>query len=102
VVEAWAPLDTFDGLTAADLLRVQRAIQARCDAGEAPRYSDQSTDWAGLVVACELGFGALNDRKRIKKLIEGWLKSGALVKTSVRDAKREMRPCIEVGEWATE
>ena len=81
-----------------DLLRVQQAIE-----GKQPRYSDQSgDDWAGAIVATTLGLDPSADKKRIKRMIEVWLKSGALVKGTVEDSKRNKRPCVEVGEWATQ
>lgn len=44
----------------------------------------------------------MTDRKRIKKMIEAWLNSGALKKVKLPDAKRMERPCLEVGEWANQ
>lgn len=97
VAEVWEWPDTFDGVTVQDLLSVQHAIE-----GKHPRYSDQSgEDWAGCIVANVLGMDITADRKRIKRIIETWLKSGALVKAKHKDANRIERPCLEVGEWAT-
>ena len=78
-------------------MAVQRALDGKC-----ARYSDQSPDWAGRIVAETLGLDATEDKKRISKLIETWIGSGALVKTDRPDAQRKPRPCVEVGEWATE
>jgi hypothetical protein len=98
VAEAWAWPDTFDGVTIKDLLAVQNAIE-----GKSPRYSDQAgEDWAGVIVANVLGLDASTDKRRIKRMIETWITSGALVKVTREDKKRMPRPCIEVGEWATE
>ena len=98
VAEVWTPPDTFDGVTVKDLLSVQKAIE-----GKNPRYSDQAgDDWAGCIVADVLGLDASADRKRIKRIIEAWLTSGAMVKVKVRGDDRKERPCLEVGEWATE
>ncbi len=98
VAEAWAWPDTFDGVTAKDLLAVQKAIE-----GKFPRYSDQAgDDWGGCIVADVLGMDATTERKRIKRILETWLTSGALVKVKHKDANRIERPCLEVGEWATE
>lgn len=102
VVEAWAWPDAFDGLTARDLLAVQRAIQMRCDEGNPPRASDQAKGWVGETVAEALGLDADTGRARIKALLAGWLKSGALKKGEALDAKRMPRPTVEVGEWAAE
>ncbi|WP_386684161.1 AAA family ATPase [Loktanella sp. R86503] len=98
VAEPWTWPDTFDGMTVKDLLAVQNAIE-----GKYPRYSDQAgDDWAGVIVADVLGMDTTTDRKRIKKIIETWIKAGALVKVMHEDKKRMKRPCLEVGEWATE
>ncbi|MGR3792626.1 AAA family ATPase [Vannielia sp. SX4] len=98
VAEVWHWPNTFEGLSADDLLSVQRALD-----GKGRRYSDQAgEDWAGITVAEVLGLDAIADRKRIKKMIEAWLKSGALKKVKVLDSKRTERPCLEVGEWANQ
>lgn len=101
VAEVWEWPDTFDGVSVDDLLSVQRALDGKdmlsC------RYSDQAgDDWAGVTVAETLGLDATADRKRIKKMIEAWLKSRALKKVKIPDAKRTERPCLEVCEWASE
>lgn len=98
VVEPWQWPDVFDGITTADLLAVQNAVD-----GKHPRYSEQSgDDWAGCIVADILDMDATADRKRIKRIIETWLKSGALVKTKKEGPQRKLVPVLEVGEWATE
>ncbi|SFF17081.1 plasmid and phage replicative helicase [Sulfitobacter brevis] len=98
VAEVWEWPDTFDGFDSKDLMAVQHAID-----GKQPRYSDQAgNDWAGVIVAEELGLDARKDKRRIKKMIEAWLHSGAFRKTQVSDDSRRPRPCLEVGEWATE
>ncbi|WP_414898814.1 AAA family ATPase [Rhodovulum sp. YEN HP10] len=98
VAEVWEWPETFDGVTVKDLLAVQQAIE-----GKHPRYSDQAgDDWAGVIVAEVLGLDATSDRKRIKKMIETWLRSGALVKGQKTGPIRKPVPTVEVGEWATE
>ncbi len=97
VAEVWKWPDTFDGVSVADLLAVQHALD-----GQGRRYSDQAGgEWAGVTVAEVLGFDAQADRKRIKKIIDTWLKSGALVKGQKTSAQRKPVPTVEVGEWAT-
>jgi len=98
VCEAWQWPDTFDGMGVDSLLAVQQALD-----GKGMRYSDQAgDDWAGAVVADVLGLDAVTDRRRIKKMIEAWLKSGALVKGQKPGPIRKPVPTVEVGEWATE
>jgi hypothetical protein len=97
VAEVWEWPDTFDGVSVDDLLSVQRALD-----GKGRRYSDQAgDDWAGVTVAEVLSMDATADRKRIKKMIEAWLKSGALVKAEKIGPIRKPVPTLEVGEWAT-
>ena len=98
VAESWTWPDTFDGVSVTDLLRVQQAIE-----GKQPRYSDQSgDDWAGAIVATTLGLNPSADKKRIKRMIEVWLKSGALVKGIKDGPQRKPVPTVAVGEWASE
>ncbi|WP_436398611.1 AAA family ATPase [Roseobacter sp. S98] len=98
VAEVWEWPDAFDGISVNDLLTVQRALE-----GKALRYSDKSGDlWAGLTVAEMLGIDVASHRKRIKQMIEAWLKSGALIKVRIKDENRIERPCLEVGEWANQ
>ncbi len=95
VAEVWQWPDTFDGVTLDDLLSVQRALD-----GKQLRYSDQTDDWAGVTVAEVLGLDATADRRRIKKMIETWLKTGALVKGHKIGPNRKPVPTVEVGKWA--
>ncbi|TNC49383.1 recombinase RecA [Rubellimicrobium rubrum] len=96
VVEAWEWPNAFDGLTVANLLAVQRAID-----GKHPRKDPQSQGWAGYIVASVLGLNAEMDKARIKQLLTGWIKSGALREALIPDEKSRPRPCLEVGEWAS-
>ena len=79
VVERWDWPDDFADLSGADLKRVQSVIAA---AKEPLRYSDQTAPWVGTVVAGVLGLDAVTDRKRIKRMIETWMKNRSLVKVS--------------------
>ncbi len=97
VAEAWEWPDTFEGVNVADLLRVQQAID-----GWQLRYSDQAgAEWVGCTVATTLGLNPTSDRRRIKRMIETWLKSGAMVKGHKEGPIRKPVPTVEVGEWAT-
>lgn len=94
--------DAFDGVTTLDLLNVQNEVARRCDNGTPPRFSDQTEDWIGNLIAEILGIDSEEDRPRIKKILAAWMRSGALVKAQFIDEKRRKRPCVEVGEWAVE
>ena len=102
VPEVWEWPDAMAGFTSKDLLAVQNEIDKRCAAGRPPRFSDQTEEWAGHIVAEFLGMDALDDSRRIKKILSDWIKSGALKKGSVQDETRRKRPTVEVGEWAVE
>lgn len=103
VAEAWEWPDDFDGISAKDLLAVQNAINAAWNAGKPPRASNQVKDgWAGLIVAEVLALDAVKDRGRITRLLKTWVASGALRETKVNDEKANPRPCVEVGQWASE
>lgn len=103
VAESWEWPDAFSGITRADLLAVQNEIERRCEAGRPPRFSDQAGDaWVGIIVADQVGLDAEEDRRRVKKIVADWIKSGALEKAEMVDEKRMKRPCVRVGEWAVE
>ena len=95
VVEPWKVPDPFDDVKPGHLLRIQQLI----DAGEY-RENAQSPEWAGLVVAQVLDLNADDkaDKGRIKQLLSGWLKEGALATEERPDKKREMRKWIVVGK----
>ena len=99
VVTRWTPPDVFDGLTAADLRRVQERVAAGTW-----KESSQAADWVGLAVADALGLDADKhakaDRARISALLRTWYANRALVVVERRDpAKRENKKFVKVGEW---
>lgn len=97
VAEVWNWPDDFDGMTVQDLLNVQNAID-----GLQPRFSDQAGDeWVGVIVANTLGLDPDTDKKRIKRMIAEWIKTGALKKGSKEGPQRRSVPTVEVSEWAT-
>ena len=97
VVTQWQWPDPFDGLTVADLRRVQEAI-----AGKQYRENVQARDWAGYAVAEVLGLDPhdKSDREKIKALLRTWIANGAFRIGKIRDDKGKDRPVLEVGEWA--
>ncbi|MCW3784346.1 AAA family ATPase [Defluviimonas salinarum] len=103
VTEAWEWPDDFDGISVADLLAVQIGIRDAWEAGKPPRASNQAkADWAGAVVASVLGLDAVKEKARITRMLKTWVGAGALREVQHEDAKRNKRPCLEVGEWANE
>lgn len=95
VVMPWKWPDPLADMTVGNLLDVQKAID-----GKNYRRSPQSPDWIGNAIAEVLGLDAEADRKRIATMITVWLKSGALKEGKVTDKRNNVRPIIEVGEWA--
>lgn len=96
VVERWKKPDAFDGLSRQDTLRVQQAVD-----GKELRYSSQAGDaWAGHVIADVLSLDADKDKRRVKKLIEDWLKTGVLEKEDRKLRNGRSSPFLVVGEWA--
>lgn len=96
-VRQWTWPDPFDGVSAADLLAVQHAI----DGGQW-RENIQASEWAGRAVAETLGLD-LNDpgdKSKVKSLLATWIKTGALQRVMASDEKSRPRPMIEVGKWA--
>jgi AAA domain len=75
VVTKWTMPGALDGLTAADLLRVQTRI-----AQDQWRESDKADKWAGYAVAEVIGID-LNEtgaKAKVKQMLDIWLKKGAL------------------------
>jgi hypothetical protein len=98
VVTPWSWPDLMDGVKAADLLAVQRAID-----GKNYRQSVQANDWVGKAIGEVLDVDPTDavGKNTIKMCLKKWLESGALVAVSITDEKGKKRPIIEVGEWAT-
>ena len=99
VVTPWQWPDAFDGFTADDLLKVQRALD-----GKQARENPQANDWAGHVVGTVLGIDLTDKsgRQRVKTMLRKWIENGALTIGQAPDSKRNLRPIIEVGDWANE
>lgn len=108
----WTPPDAFEGVSIRDLKRVQDAIAA-CQ--EAPKANERSADWCGYVIADVMGLDAGKGlkkadqtaaqriaRAKVRTLLSGWVKSGAIAQESVRSARdgRDIK-IIVVGEPVT-
>ena len=98
VVTAWKWPDAFAGLTGDDLKAVQKRI-----AGGTWRSDSRANEWVGKAVgeALDLDIADVAVRARVKKLLFGWLKSGALTEVDRTDSKsRKEKKFTEVGTWA--
>jgi hypothetical protein len=94
VVTRWTWPDALEGVTMADLQKVQAAIAAR-----RWRENAQSNDWAGYAVADVLKLDIANKahRAKVATLLKMWISTGMLVVVEGLDTKREKRSFIEVG-----
>jgi hypothetical protein len=99
VVTAWKWPDPLDQVTTTDL----RAVQDVVGAGQW-RDNTQAADWVGKAVAQVMKLDTDNkkDKAKIVGLLKIWKSTGMLVVIQKPDAKREMRPYVEVGTWAND
>lgn len=110
VCAAWTPPDAFDDISLSDLARVQAAIIA---CAEPPAHNERAANWAGCVISRTLGLDAGDgpkgertlaqnaSRAKVRSLIGGWIKSGALVVDTVHDSRNgRAAKIVAVGEPA--
>lgn len=99
VVTTWQWPDTMAGITADDLLAVQREIHAG-----AWKDSVQASEWAGRAVAKALDLDIEDSaaKEKVKACLKAWKASGALRVERLEDTDRKVRPFVVVGEWATQ
>ena len=97
VAEAWEWPDAFAGVTLGDLLRCPAS-----DRRQGPALLRPVGGLGRLQGGGGAGLDAVVDRKRIKRLIADWLKSGALVKGSKEGPQRREVPTLEVGRMGLE
>lgn len=85
-IEEWRWPDAFDGVTPHDALRVQGLVDI---ANPSARYSSQSTNWVGKIVAEVLGLDVddKNHRARVNSMISTWIKSKVLMVEEVPDGR---------------
>lgn len=91
---SWEWPDAFEGLTTADLYKVQLAI----DAGEWGE-SVQAKDWAGHAIAQALHMDPVKDKSRIGNLLRTWVANRALAVEKRSVPKGRERPFVVVGDW---
>ncbi|ACI93261.1 RecA-family ATPase [Afipia carboxidovorans OM5] len=98
VVTSWQWPDTMAGVTASDLLAVQREIAA-AEWMDSIRSGDR---WAGYAVASvmNLNLDDQKDKERAKTCLKAWKASGALKVERRKNANGDERSFLVVGEWA--
>lgn len=104
VPERWQPPGAFEGVTREDCVRVWKRIrEAEGKALECLRLSPQArhkTNGIDTFVCRILGWG-IDETGRAARIVNDWLKTGALVEVSVRDTgKSRDVPCVKVGPAA--
>lgn len=100
VVTAWQWPDAMASVTVSHLREVQSLIGK---SGEW-RASVQSPNWAGIAVGQAMGLDPTDpkDRTTIKAALKTWLGTGMLKQKMIMDDARRERPCIVVGELASD
>jgi AAA domain-containing protein len=96
VVEPWRWPDPFSDMST----EAAREVQRRIHAGEF-RADQRAKYWAGYVVLAVLGWDRSDTSAvaAVKKLLEGWLETGALKLVERANAKRMKKQFVEVGQW---
>lgn len=86
-LEPWQWPDAFDGVTNNDALRVRAAVSATIPA---PRYSSQSPQWVGRIIAEVLGLDIedKNHRARVNSMLGTWIKSKVLAVEEVENGRQ--------------
>ena len=104
VATEYAMPDLFDGVSARDAMKVQRAVGEAETQGEPLRANVQAKTWVGVTVADVLGLDLekRHEKAKAKAIVGKWIENGVLRKTSA-PSKRDGRdvPCVVVGEWIT-
>lgn len=98
VVEHWDHPSPYDGMTADHLRKFQKAID-----GNYPAADARASDWAGHTLAsiCGLSPEDTGDKIKLKRMIAGYEKSGAIIREQANHPnKGGKRPVFIVGEWS--
>jgi len=95
VTEFKAPT-LFEGVPWEAIDTVMRALSRR-----PYRLSPQASDWAGHIVGANLDINTeeKSGKARVMKMINAWVKSGALEIEQHLDERRKPRDCIVLGNW---
>jgi hypothetical protein len=98
VTVPWEWPNAFAGISSADALRVQTAIDGKNYRANVRAKSN----WVGKVIGEMLGIdtGTKHGKAHVCEIIDTWLRKGVLIEKDVRDPRqgREV-PCVFVGKW---
>lgn len=98
-LQTWQAPDAFGGVSATQLLNIQREVHAR---PAESRKHPKARGWVGKQVAYVLGrnLDEEGESRRIEKMIDTWCANGALRTVERLNEKREKVEYVEVGQWA--
>jgi hypothetical protein len=99
VIKRWQAPDAFGGVSARQLIHIQKLIN---DQPDKCRKHSKSNAWVGKIVAYVLdrNLDQQGEKQIIEKMILVWLNNGALRSVERRDGRGEVREYVEVGQWA--
>jgi len=100
VVTSWSKPDPWDGITRQQLFEVQRAIGHEDETRRFRHYASRL--WVGHLVGEILEIDPEKDRRRLVKIIDQWVESGALRECRLANAQSHKKPAVEVGSWAVD
>lgn len=93
----WTWPDSFDGVAAWHLKRVQQIV------GEGKyRRDPRSREWVGNVIADVLDIDPKQARARINDILKQWIETEMLIEVEELDEQRRPRTFVEVGTWHTD
>lgn len=99
VVTQWKWPDPLESVSVADLRAVQKVVSD----GQW-RENHQAKNWVGHAVATAMRLDVNEPihRRRILAMLKVWKETKMLVVVDARDEKGNLRPFVEVGEWASD
>jgi RecA-family ATPase len=96
--------DLFDGVTAKDAMRCQKAVGMAAQEDEPLRANVQAKRWVGHTVGEELGLDTTDraEKSRVAAIVRKWIETDVL-RTEMLPCTRTGRdvPCVVVGAWIT-
>ena len=96
--------DLFDGVTAKDAMRCQKAVGMAAQEDEPLRANVQAKRWVGHTVGEELGLDTADraEKSRVAAIVRKWIETDVL-RTEMLPCTRTGRdvPCVVVGTWIT-
>ena len=96
--------DLFDGVTAKDAMRCQKAVGIAAQEDEPLRANVQAKRWVGHTVGEELGLDTADraEKSRVAAIVRKWIETDVL-RAEMIPSGRDGRdvPCVVVGTWIT-